>query len=82
MQGQLAKQWVEENPDKELSKGRRIALNRFTEREDKIEAFESKINPRTAPAAKSSPFKDGQKVRDKKTGKLYIVRDGVPQPAN
>jgi hypothetical protein len=36
--------------------------------------------PTERPAAAASPFSEGQVVRSKKDGKLYIIRNGKPEP--
>lgn len=30
----------------------------------------------------ASPFKEGQKIRNKKDGKIYVIKDGVPVPVD
>lgn len=43
--------------------------------------YEMLTKPKEAsPAVPETPFREGQKIRNTKTGKMFIVKDGIPVP--
>jgi len=88
--GKLASMKQRENPDAELTKVSKIALEDYKERAAQIKMIDEKLSGKqseatapSAPDAAKPMFKEGDIIRSKKDRKkLYRIENGVPVPYN